>query len=244
MKLIPYYKNQVFDDMSISSVLLQGFNGKLILEEFELIPVIPFLLPVILFVFLFSGYIYNDMVGSGIYYYTRTRKKFVWTIKKSMRLFGFSLFFNLIYVFPVLLLLHKYKTGSLQVFIITFLAHIILYSSFCYILSLLVNVFAVKINIRLSFLAIMLAVGIMLSLMFMFYNRYDNYIFKLNPISNIFISLHDAKMEQMRNILEESVKGFYLSCSILYFLLLSIVLTWISGIWIKKQDVSLAYETD
>ncbi len=235
----------------LSDIIFQFSFLKKYIETPYIIDMTIKFLPYLIFQILFGTCIYKHFCSASNYYFSRCINRTKWLLREAFLLYTYVL----IFLFCML-------AGGVMVTVITnelifdlesiilLLYYLIIYSLWLYLTTLLINIIAVRFNSSVAFIAIAgLEMGCIFSLVLWenvlplqdspFIDR--NFLFlQLNPVAHLVLAWHSSFIEKLNMRINIYYQSFDLNISVVLFLLLSIIVTVVGCIVVKRKDLIIA----
>lgn len=234
---------KLFGNYTIETLLLTIYGGLDLSEIKQLIPVVSWLMPQLLIMYVLGNYISENLYNNATYIFTRTEKRYKWLLKNIMNLLVYCTFYYLIQY--LLIAITSIITGADPIMTTESMFNIIniytlnILNSFLFILF--INILSLFIN-ELYSLIVGLTVNIGSIFMAGFiYEFYESkiHIIKAIPFVQAFYSLHSDLiiLQTYKEIDYFHMNNFPVSFSYLYILTLIILIVWLGTYRICNKDI-------
>lgn len=207
----------------------------------QLIPVIIWISPQLLLIYLLGGSIYNNLQNKIIYTFTRTNKRIKWFFNQSNYLFINVFLFYLINFLITILVgsLNNIEIITKNVLIILIVLLIQVFGS--YLLLLFINMLSLYFKISYSYVAVLsltLFLIMFSGLIFEFSRSHIKFI-KWLPTSQSFISWHNLYLvHDFQNLIHiDYLEGFKLNFTFSYYFIFYLIIMSFSMRKINKMDI-------
>ncbi len=244
------YINPYGGKTTLSEAVLQlsGSRGNFVLgfSYQELISFTMRLLPAFIFEAYAGIMLYRHFCTASIYVFSRYPHRVKWYLGEVFHLSGAVCGFHLILLVTAMLtaaIRWELEIDSAGIALIGY--HFLIYSAWAYIMALLVNLSAVffgSSTAYASMVSIQLICIVLLSPMDSLIRHYDgrlsyeNFLI-WNPAAHLVLGWHDSSVRIVEPILTSSYMQLDLNDTLILFLLLGIIITFIGALIIKNHDL-------
>lgn len=234
---------KLFGNYTIETLILTIYGGLDLSEIKQLIPVVSWLIPQLLIMYVLGNYISVNLYSNAIYIFTRTEKRYKWLLKNIINLLLYCIFYYLIQYLSLVIICILTGAQVLMttesMFNIINVYFFIVLNSFLFVLF--INILSLFIN-ELYSLIVGLAVNIGSIFMAGFiYEFYESkiYMIKAIPFVQAFYSLHSDLiiLQTYKKIDYFHINNFPISFSYLYILILIILLVSLGTYRIRNKDI-------
>ncbi|MFQ9934064.1 MAG: hypothetical protein ACLRVQ_06490 [Lachnospiraceae bacterium] len=200
------------------------------------------MIPMFAFQIVYGVYIYKHFCCASVYYFSRQKNRTRWFIGESVKIIKYTAIFFASYILTAIAVTIG-VTGDSKVVgelcIYTFLYFVLYNFVFCMLINL-VSIFTGSQN------GIIITYGIQMASVFVL-NVFNDKVqltgiplklFKLNPASNLVVSWHSSSGKLGKYINMFNI-DFDINVSLIYFFVLSLIITGVGGFIINKIDVTL-----
>ena len=235
--------SKLFGENTIEALLLTIYGGMNLSEIKKLVPVISWMIPQVLFMYIMGDYISKNLYKNAIYIFTRTEKRYKWILNNIINLFLYCSYYYIVQYLTVIILGLVTGLRILEVnrgiFIIGSSYLLVVLNSFLFVLF--INILSLFINEMHS-----LIVGLSINIGSIFFAGFI-YEFSENKVGLItgmpFIqglySLHSDPiiLQSYKQMNYFHIHNFHISFSYLYILILSILLMSLGVYRICNKDI-------
>ncbi len=190
--------------------------------------------------------LYRHFCTASIYIFSRYPHRVKWYLREVSRLGGAVSIFNmLLLAVTILTTAIRYELQADSAGIMLLAYHLAIHSLWIYTMTLLVNLLAVYFGSSTAYVLVIsaqLACVVLLNLMDLLVKYYDGRltyenIVIWNPIAHLVLGWHDCSMKSTNQVLTSSFIRMDLTCSVMIFFLLGMILTFAGALIIKKYDL-------
>lgn len=244
------YINPYGGKITLSEAVLQlsGSRGSFVLgfSYSELISFTMHLLPAFIFEAYAGILLYRHFCTASIYVFSRYPHRVKWYLGEVFHLSGAVCGFHLILLITAMLTAAiRWELEIDRAGIVLIGYHFLIYSAWAYIMALLVNLSAVYFGSSTAYafmISIQLVCIVLLSPMDSLIRHYDGRlsyetVLVWNPAAHLVLGWHDSSVGIVEPILTSSYLRFDLSDTLILFLLLGIVITFVGALIIKNHDL-------
>lgn len=236
--------------ITLSEMILQlsGSRGRFVLgfSYSELASFVMRLFPAFLFELYAGIMLYQHFCTASIYVFSRYPYRMKWYISEVCQLGGKVCIFHMaLLVSAILTSSGRYELQIDYAGMVLMLYHFLIYSLWVYIMALSVNLLAVYLGSGSAFalvIFIQLACTVLLNPMDLIVRYFDNRLsYKAlliwNPIAHLVLGWHNSNMEMVNKVLASPYMQTDLNNSLIMFVLLGIIATFIGSVIIKNHDL-------
>lgn len=136
----------------LESYKMNLFGGALDRTRNDLLVCVDSFIPVILFLFLFGGYLYQDLKIDGIYVFTRNNNRRKWFFQKCMNIAGYTFLYMCFFqIFSIFTAIHISRRLPNKEGIIFGISVTLMFTLYTYFFTLGINLLAVYVGEKTAF---------------------------------------------------------------------------------------------
>jgi len=225
----------------IEGVYMVGYGGVHAFDGINIAGILIFLVPQIVFSYMFARHMQSDLEICSVYVFTRANKRKGWFGKKVAELFVYlSLYYFLQFaVIFIISYLNNFMIIDIKGIIKIIASEFIIISLLNFFFVLLINILSLKIGAIYSFMiSVLMQTGLTVIFAALF-KVMNKFVLKLVPVSHAMLIWHDNEFltGQYQSFMSEYINNFSIQFSVVYLLLLIVFLI-IGGLhMIEKLDI-------
>ena len=238
--LIPFLKGT--DVYLFSDIILWFALGTSATTTIYIIELTLRMFPLFLFQIFFGTYIYQHFCSASIYQFSRFNRRINWFLKEVVLLYSYAFCFTLVMVLTGSFVV--WLRGSLsfdRTSFIIFGYYLIIHSLWLFILTLSINIIAIKLNSSTAFSLISGGQILLTSALLLSSQTIDGiqniWLLKINPIFYLILSWRSSFISAVHERIDLFGIGSDLNISVFLFIILTLIVIIGGAVLVKKHDL-------